>query len=76
MSVPMSASDPESGTAIAPRAAEIATPAAALLTAGGIAAAFGVAACCGLPLMLAIIGGRPERFAPYVELYKRALEQY
>ena len=28
-----------------------------------------------LPLMLAIIAGRPERFAPYVELYKRALEQ-
>ena len=34
------------------------------------------AARFGLPLMLAIIGGRPERFAPYVELYKRALEQY
>ena len=33
------------------------------------------AARFGLPLMLAIIGGRPERFAPYVELYKRALEQ-
>jgi probable LLM family oxidoreductase len=28
-----------------------------------------------LPLMLAVIGGRPERFAPYVELYARALEQ-
>jgi alkanesulfonate monooxygenase SsuD/methylene tetrahydromethanopterin reductase-like flavin-dependent oxidoreductase (luciferase family) len=26
--------------------------------------------------MLAIIGGRPQRFAPYVELYKRALEQH
>jgi len=34
------------------------------------------AARYGLPLMLAIIGGRPERFAPYVELYKRALAQY
>src|SRR3954471_20915670 len=34
------------------------------------------AARYGLPLMLAIIGGRPERFAPYVELYKRALEQH
>jgi len=34
------------------------------------------AARFGLPLMLAIIGGRPERFAPYVELYKRALEQH
>jgi probable LLM family oxidoreductase len=30
----------------------------------------------GLPLMLAIIGGAPSRFAPYVELYKRALEEY
>src|SRR5207248_5276003 len=28
------------------------------------------AARFGLPLMLAIIAGRPERFAPYVELYK------
>jgi probable LLM family oxidoreductase len=33
------------------------------------------AARFGLPLMLAIIAGRPERFAPHVELYKRALEQ-
>jgi probable LLM family oxidoreductase len=34
------------------------------------------AARFGLPLMLAIIAGRPERFAPYVELYRRALEQH
>jgi probable LLM family oxidoreductase len=34
------------------------------------------AARFGLPLMLAIIGGRPERFAPFVDLYKRALEQH
>ena len=34
------------------------------------------AARFGLPLMLAVIAGKPERFAPYVELYKRALEQY
>jgi probable LLM family oxidoreductase len=34
------------------------------------------AARFGLPLMLAIIGGDPLRFAPYVDLYKRALEQY
>ena len=33
------------------------------------------AARYGLPLMLAVIAGRPERFAPHVELYKRALEQ-
>ena len=30
----------------------------------------------GLPLMLAIIGGQPERFAPYVDLYRRAAEQF
>ncbi|KOX11765.1 LLM class flavin-dependent oxidoreductase [Micromonospora profundi] len=29
----------------------------------------------GLPLMLAIIGGSPERFAPYTDLYRRAAEQ-
>jgi probable LLM family oxidoreductase len=30
----------------------------------------------GLPLMLAIIGGSPERFASYVDLYRRAAEQF
>jgi probable LLM family oxidoreductase len=29
----------------------------------------------GLPLMLAIIGGPAARFAPYIDLYKRAAEQ-
>jgi probable LLM family oxidoreductase len=29
-----------------------------------------------LPLMLAIIGGSPERFAPYIDLYRRAAEQF
>jgi probable LLM family oxidoreductase len=29
----------------------------------------------GLPLMLAIIGGAPERFAPYLDLYRRAADQ-
>jgi probable LLM family oxidoreductase len=33
------------------------------------------AARYGLPLMLAIIGGEPNRFAPYVDLYHRALDQ-
>jgi alkanesulfonate monooxygenase SsuD/methylene tetrahydromethanopterin reductase-like flavin-dependent oxidoreductase (luciferase family) len=33
------------------------------------------AARYGLPLMLAIIGGDPRRFEPYVDLYHRALEQ-
>ena len=34
------------------------------------------AAHYGLPLMLAIIGGDPLRFAPYTDLYKRALAQF
>jgi len=33
------------------------------------------AARYGFPLMLAIIGGEPARFAPYVDLYHRALAQ-
>lgn len=34
------------------------------------------AAAYDFPLMLAIIGGSPARFAPYVDLYKRAVEQF
>ncbi len=30
----------------------------------------------GFPLMLAIIGGNPDRFVPYVDLYKQAAEQF
>lgn len=30
----------------------------------------------GLPLMLAIIGGEPARFAPFVDLYHRALAEF
>ena len=30
----------------------------------------------GFPLMLAIIGGNPTRFAPYIELYQRAAAQF
>jgi probable LLM family oxidoreductase len=34
------------------------------------------AARYGLPLVLAIIGGSPARFAPLAELYRKALEQF
>jgi probable LLM family oxidoreductase len=34
------------------------------------------AASYRLPLMLAIIGGDPRRFSPYVELYRRALKEF
>ena len=33
------------------------------------------AARYGMPLMLAIIGGNPLRFAPYIDLYERALAE-
>ena len=55
------------------------------MPAGGIPTWIGVggspnsvirAARYGLPLMLAIIGGQPERFAGHVDLYFRALEQF
>ena len=34
------------------------------------------AARYNLPLMLAIIGGHPQRFVPYVDLYRRGLRQF
>jgi len=34
------------------------------------------AAAYDFPLVLAIIGGSPERFAPYVDLYKRAAKEF
>ncbi|WP_164234133.1 LLM class flavin-dependent oxidoreductase [Microbacterium hydrocarbonoxydans] len=52
---------------------------------GGIPAWIGIggspdsvvrAARHGMPLMMAIIGGRPQRFAGHVELYLRALAQF
>ncbi len=54
-------------------------------TAGGLRTWVGVggspesvvrAARHGLPLMLAIIGGSPARFRPYVDLYHRALVEF
>jgi probable LLM family oxidoreductase len=34
------------------------------------------AAHYGFPLMLAIIGGSPDRFVPYIDLYKRAAKDF
>jgi probable LLM family oxidoreductase len=34
------------------------------------------AAHYGLPLVLAIIGGDPRRFGPYIDLYRRALSEF
>ena len=33
------------------------------------------AAAYGLPMMLAVIGGNPARFAPFADLYRRALKE-
>ncbi len=43
---------------------------------GGSAESVVRAARYRFPLMLAIIGGDPRRFRPYVELYHRALQQF
>jgi probable LLM family oxidoreductase len=40
------------------------------LAAGGTPASAVRAATLGLPLMLAIIGGKPEQFVPFINLYK------
>jgi len=41
------------------------------LAAGGTPASAVRAATLGLPLMLAIIGGSPEHFVPFIDLYKK-----
>ncbi len=43
---------------------------------GGTPESVARAAHYGLPLMLAIIGGNPRRFAPYADLFHRALAQF
>jgi probable LLM family oxidoreductase len=43
---------------------------------GGSPASVVRAARYGLPLMLAIIGGSPDRFLPYAQLYRRALDEF
>lgn len=45
------------------------------LAAGGTPASAVRAAKLGLPLMLAIIGGMPEQFVPFIELYKDTARQ-
>jgi alkanesulfonate monooxygenase SsuD/methylene tetrahydromethanopterin reductase-like flavin-dependent oxidoreductase (luciferase family) len=42
---------------------------------GGTPASVARAGMLGLPLMIAIIGGTPARFAPLVELYRKAVAQ-
>jgi probable LLM family oxidoreductase len=43
---------------------------------GGSPESVARAGALGLPLTIAIIGGQPARFAPLVELYRRAADEY
>ncbi len=43
---------------------------------GGTPASVVRTAKYGFPLMLAIIGGQPERFSPFIDLYKRAAGEF
>ena len=43
---------------------------------GGAPESAARAGSLGLPMALAIIGGQPERFAPFAELHRRAAEEY
>ncbi len=45
------------------------------LAAGGTTASAVRAATLGLPLMLAIIGGNPEQFVPFINLYKETAKK-
>ena len=47
-----------------------------LIAVGGSPESVVRAARYGFPLVLAIIGGSPRRFAPFVDLYHRALEKF
>lgn len=51
------------------------TPMPVWLAAGGTPASAVRAAKLGLPLMLAIIGGLPEQFVPFIQLYKQAAQR-
>src|SRR6476659_880528 len=59
--------------AIYPRPAQ--QPLPIWLAVGGTPTSAVRAGMLGLPMALAIIGGRPERFRPFAELHRRAAEQ-
>jgi len=60
----------ESGQGVYPRPAQ--DPLPIWIGVGGTPESFVRAGVLGLPLMVAIIGGEPRRFAPLVDLYRRA----
>jgi len=61
---------PLSGQGVYPRPAQ--DPLPIWIGVGGTPESFVRAGVLGLPLMVAIIGGEPRRFAPLVDLYRRA----
>jgi probable LLM family oxidoreductase len=64
---------PLNGAAVWPRPVQDRLP--IWVAVGGSPQSVARAGTLGLPLTLAIIGGEPERFAPLVELYRRAAMQ-
>lgn len=61
------------GRGVFPRAVQ--DPLPVWIAVGGSPESVARAGLLGLPLMIAIIGGTPDRFKPLVELYRRAAEQ-
>jgi probable LLM family oxidoreductase len=61
---------PLTGQGVFPRPAQDVLP--IWVGVGGTPQSFARAGLLGLPLMVAIIGGEPRRFAPLVDLYRRA----
>jgi probable LLM family oxidoreductase len=64
---------PLSGQGVYPRPVQ--DPLPIWIGVGGTPESFMRAGVLGLPLMVAIIGGEPRRFAPLVDLYRRAGQQ-
>lgn len=64
---------PIEGSGVFPRPVQ--DPLPVWIAVGGTPASAARAGALGLPLALAIIGGAPERFAPFAELHRRAAAQ-
>lgn len=64
---------PLDGVGVYPRPVQ--QPLPVWIAVGGTPASVVRAATLGIPMALAIIGGSPERFVPFVELYRRTAEE-
>src|SRR4051794_17032341 len=64
---------PIAGLGVYPRPVQ--DPLPVWIAVGGTPQSVVRAGALGLPMALAIIGGQPERFAPFAELHRRAAEQ-